>query len=197
MNTNAEQMFESKFNFGGLILAIIGGILAAAAMGYAYFLVANKVGIDYIIALAVIVGIVVGAVVGALAKIGRLRVTLIVFMIAFVFGLAGYAARYFFEYNDAIEQIMQENGLTRQQVLDRVSFNDYLQFVADSGFSIGSRDSSSSSDAPIQGGAAYGLLGVELLAAGLAAGFTARSTITNNKKNTTGTIIPGPPMQTS
>lgn len=52
-------------------------------------------------------------------------------------------------------------------------FSGYLQFVADEGFSIGSRGSDTS-NTPIQGGLAWGLLGIEALAAGVAAAATAR-----------------------
>jgi hypothetical protein len=48
--------------------------------------------------------------------------------------------------------------------------------VAEQGFSIGSRGSSDE-EAPIRGGLAWGLLGIEALAAGVVAGATARNVL--------------------
>jgi hypothetical protein len=204
MNTT-DQMLAPKFNFIGLILALIGGAIAAAAMGYAYFLVANKAQIDYVIVLAIVIGAVVGAVVGRLAAAGGLRVTLIVFLVAFVFGVGGYAARYFFEFEDTINTVVEQTGSNREAVLRQLArsyppggYFGYLQIVAESGFSLTGRgSSSSSSDTPdMQGSLAWGLLGVEALAAGLTAAFTARGALANKQKP----IMPPPmsnmPMQT-
>jgi hypothetical protein len=191
MNTTTDQMLESKFNLIGLILAIVGGAIAAVAMGYVYFLVANKVQIDYIIVLALVVGAIVGFVVGLLAKAGGLRATFIVFIIAFIFGVVGYGARYFFELNDTISTIVDQTGATRAQVEAQLAdvyppggFMGYLAVVADTGFSISSRGSSSdtSSKPDLQGTAAYALLGVEALAAGLTAGFVARGRLAAKKQ---------------
>jgi len=51
------------------VLAIAGGAIVAGVTGYVYFLVANKVGVDYIIAIAAIPGWIVGMGVGLAAKI--------------------------------------------------------------------------------------------------------------------------------
>ncbi len=204
MNTTTDQMLESKFNLVGLILAIVGGAIAAVAMGYVYFLVANKVHIDYIIVLALVVGAIVGAVVGLLAKAGGLRATVIVFMIAFVFGVIGYGARYYFELNDTLNTIIDQTGATRAEVEAQLAslyppggFIGYLSVVADTGFSITSRGSSSSTSSStpdLQGTAAWALLGVEALAAGLAAGFVARGRIAAKKQTA---VMPPPSAGTS
>jgi hypothetical protein len=173
------------------VLAIGGGAIAAGIMGFVYHLVANKAGIDYIIALSAILGAVVGFIVGQASRIGGLRALLVVTVIAFVFGVAGYVARYFFEFNDQIDTAVQEviqdataAGFTadevRQLMLEEVATAyppggvvGYLQFVAESGFSVGSRGSETS-EPMLQGGLAWGLLAVEALAAGLVAAGTAR-----------------------
>ena len=199
MNTT-DQMLQPKFNPIGLVLAIVGGAVVAAAMGYLYFLVANKAKIDYIIVLAIVIGAVVGAVVGRLAAAGGFRVTLIVFLVGLVFGVGGYAARYYFEFDDTVSTLATETGESRETILRQLArvyppggYLGYLQLVADAGFSLTGRgSSSSSSDSPdMQGSLAWGLLGAEALAAGLTAAFTARGALTNKKKSN---IIPPPPM---
>jgi hypothetical protein len=206
MNTT-DQMLQPKFNPIGLVLAIIGGAAAAAAMGYLYFMLANdkfNIGrsFDYVVILAIVIGAVVGAVVGRLAVVGGFRMTLIVFLIAFVFGVGGYAARYYFEFEDTVNAVIEQSGSNREAVLNQLArayppggYFGYLQIVAEVGFSLtgrGSSSSSSSSDSPdMQGSLAWGLLGVEALAAGLTAGFTARGALTNKKKSN---VIPPPPM---
>jgi uncharacterized membrane protein YeaQ/YmgE (transglycosylase-associated protein family) len=193
MDSTTEAL-TPKLNPMGLLITIVAGAVAAGVMGFVYHLVANKAGIDYIIALAAIMGAVVGFVVGQAARMGGLRALLVVTLVAFVFGVAGYAARYFFEYNDQIESAVQEvaadaeaAGVTLDEVrafmLEGLAQEyppgglfGYLQFVAESGFSIGSRGSATE-DAPIQGGLAWGLLAVETLAAGLVAAGTARGIV--------------------
>ena len=174
MDATAEAL-TPKFNAIGLMLAIVGGAVTAVIGGYLYFLLANKAQIDYIIIIAALLGALVGAVVGAAARIGRLRVPLIVLLIAFVFGVGGYAARYFFEYNDTVSLVAESQGVSRDEILSRVSFADYLQFVTEGGFTISGQ--SSDSNAPIQGSMAWGLLGIEALAAGFVAAATARSAL--------------------
>ena len=156
MDSTTEAL-TPKLNPMGLVITIVAGAISAGVMGFVYHLVANKAGIDYIIALALIMGAVIGFVVGYAARMSGLRLLLIVTIVAFVSGVAGYAARYFFEYNDQIESAVQEvaadaqaAGVTLDEV--RAFFLDnlaqeyppgglfgYLQFVAESGFSIGSR----------------------------------------------------------
>jgi len=193
MDSTTEAL-TPKLNPMGLAITIVAGAVAAGVMGFVYHLVANKVGIDYIIALALIMGAVIGFVVGHAARISGLRLLLIVTIIAFASGVTGYAARYFFEYNDQIETAVQEvaadaqaAGVTLDEV--RAFFLDglaqeyppgglfgYLQFVAESGFSIGNRGSATD-DAPIRGGLAWGLLAVEAIAAGIVASGAARGIV--------------------
>jgi hypothetical protein len=177
----------------GLLLAAIGGVVAAGIMGFVYHLVANKVEIDYIIVFAVVLGAVVGFVVGLLGRLGGLRAALPVVVIGFVCGVGAYVARYVFEYNDvidtAVQEVMQDPNVAggvsadevRSFILDGFAAEyppgeliGYLNLVAESGFSIGDRNASSSG-APIQGGMAWGLLGIEALAAGLVAAAAARN----------------------
>jgi len=179
----ATEALTPKFTLPGFILAIVGGAIAAGATGFAYHLIANKVGVDYIIALAAVLGLVVGSVVGLAARIGRMRAAMTVAVIGFVFGVAGYAARYIFEFNEFVDSAAQEVGASREDLLAFLAevyppggVAGYLQIVAEEGFSIGSRGSSNS-DAPIKGGLAWGLLGVEALVAGLVAGATARRAV--------------------
>ncbi len=178
----------------GLVLALVGGAVAAGVMGFIYHLIANKAGLDYIIALAAILGAVVGFVVGQVSRVGGLRALMVVTVIAFVFGVAGYAARYYFELNDQIETAMQEfavdaeaSGVSLDELRGFIlaglaeeyppgGLVGYMQFLAEAGFSIGSRGSDSA-DAPIQGPLAWGLLGIEALAAGIVAAGTARGIV--------------------
>lgn len=190
---NTTEALTPKTTPFGLVLAIVGGALAAVVMGFVYHLVANKVGIDYILALAVIVGLAVGTVVGFAARLGKMRAAMVAAVIAFVFGVGGYAARYVFEFNNWIDTIIQENapaGMEYEVARDLLMSGlaeeyppggviGYLQIVAEGGFSIGSRGSSNS-DAPIKGGLAWGLLALEALAAGIAAGVTAHNAITKS-----------------
>jgi len=189
----------------GLVLAVAGGATAAGVMGFVYHQVANKAGIDFIIALAVIVGAAVGLAVGVASRLGGLRAMTVVAVVAFVFGVVGYAARYFFQFNEEVETIVQEVGADAQAAgvsLDDVreavladladayppgGFFGYMQFVAESGFSIGSR--SSEGDAPIQGGLAWGLLAVEAIASGIAAVSTARNLL----KSKPAPVLPAAP----
>jgi hypothetical protein len=185
---STTEALTPRFNLFGFVLAIVGGAVAAGVTGFLYHLLANEAGFDYIIAIAVILGAIIGGVVGLAARIGRLRAVGLAALIAALFGVAGYTARYFFEFNDTVETITQEGvdaGFeredARQQVLDGLAsayppggFFGYLQFVAEQGFSIGSRGSSDE-EAPIRGGLAWGLLGIEALAAGVVAGVTARN----------------------
>jgi len=98
----------------GLVLAVAGGATAAGVMGFVYHQVANKAGIDFIIALAVIVGAAVGLAVGVASRLGGLRAMTVVAVVAFVFGVVGYAARYFFQFNEEVETIVQEVGADAQ-----------------------------------------------------------------------------------
>jgi len=202
MDSTTEAL-TPKLNPMGLVITIVAGAISAGVMGFVYHLVANKAGIDYIIALALIMGAVIGFVVGYAARMSGLRLLLIVTIVAFVSGVAGYAARYFFEYNDQIESAVQEvaadaqaAGVTLDEV--RAFFLDnlaqeyppgglfgYLQFVAESGFSIGSRGSTTD-DAPIRGGLAWGLLAVEAIAAGIAASGAARGIL----RKVQATVVP-------
>jgi hypothetical protein len=194
MDSTTEAL-TPKFNLFGFVLAVVGGALAAGGMGFLYHLVANKAGFDYIIALAAILGAIVGFVVGRAGRIGGLRAVTLVMLVAFVFGVGGYAARYFFEFNDVVETAVQEvaqeasaSGVSlaevRQFMLDELAQQyppgglvGYLQILTESGFSIGSRGSDDS-DAPIKGGMAWGLLLIEALAAGGVAAYTARGIVT-------------------
>jgi len=47
MDSTTEAL-TPKFTPIGFVLAIVGGAIAAGVTGYVYFLVANKVGVDYI-----------------------------------------------------------------------------------------------------------------------------------------------------
>jgi hypothetical protein len=189
MDATTEAL-TPKFNLLGLILAIVGGAIAAGITGYLYFLIANKLQIDYILVVAIVLGVGVGAVVGLAGKLGRLRMPLVVFIVAFVFGMAGYVVRYYLEYNDVVETVAQQQGLSHADVMSQVNFGDFMGFIAESGFSIGGESSATSADAPIQGGLAWALLGVELLAAGVAAGLTARSMLREKA------AVPAPPSST-
>jgi len=84
-------------------------------------------------------------------------------------------------------------GEVRQFILEGLAseyppgeFMGYLNFVADSGFSIGGRDTSDTSGAPIQGGMAWGLLGIEALAAGIVSAATARNQLKLKPKPVSG-----------
>lgn len=192
MDSTTEAL-TPRFHLLGFVLALVGGAVAAGATGYLYFLVANKAGVDYIIAIAAILGWIVGTAVGLLAKVGQLRAMLVVLAVAFVLGVAGYAARYFFEFNDFIDTIVREEApadmspdVAREILLQGLAeeyppggLAGYLQILAEAGFSIGSRGSENE-DAPIKGTLAYGLLGIEALAAGIVAGAAARSVLTKS-----------------
>ena len=197
MLDSTTEALTPKITPLGLLLALVGGVVAAGVMGFAYHLIANKAEIDYIIVFAILLGAVVGFVTGRAGRLGGLRAVLPVVLIAFVLGVGAYAARYFFEYNDAIESAVQEimqdpqlagnvsAGEVRQFLLEGLAadyppgeFIGYLNFVADSGFSISRGSSSSDSGgADLQGGMAWGLLGIEALAAGIISAATARSQV--------------------
>jgi hypothetical protein len=147
-----------------------------------------------------ILGAIVSLAVGQLARVGGPRSAGMAMLIAVLFGFGGYAARYYFEFNDIVDSAVQgvadeakASGVSpdqvRQLMLEALSnqyppggYVGYLRVVTESGFSIGRRGTGNAdSDAPIKGGLAWGLLAAEALAAAIVAGFTARSIVNRAK----------------
>jgi hypothetical protein len=122
MDSTTEAL-TPRVHLFGFVLAIVGGAVAAGVTGFLYHLLANEAGFDYIIAIAAILGAIVGGVVGFAARLGQLRAVGLAVLIAALFGVAGYAARYFFEFNDTIETIAQEGvdaGFEREDARQQV-----------------------------------------------------------------------------
>lgn len=182
MNTVSEDLTR-KFTLMGFGLTIVVGAIAAGVLGYGYYYVANVIGFDFIILLAVFVGGAIGWVVGQAARLGRLRQSAIVLLIGLLFGVIGYGARYLFEFNELIEIVVEESALpgekvdeTRAAVLAAWKqdfppggYIGYLKFVAETGFSLKDVNSSNETEGSLtQGTSVWILLALEGFLAGIA-----------------------------
>lgn len=139
-----------KFTLPGCALAVVTGAIAAGAVGYAYYFVANVVGIDLIILLACLVGIAVGWVTGQAARLGRLRSSPIVLLFGLAFGVASYGARYAYEFDSLVDAVVEEHtppggapGETRAEFLELWAeeyppggYVGYLRYAAETGFTL-------------------------------------------------------------
>ena len=188
---SAVKTVAPKFTLLGFVLAILGGVVAAGVIGYAYFFVANVIGFDLIIVLAVFCGFAVGWVVGVAARVGRLRSSLVVILVGLVFGVAGYGARYFFEFNALVRAVVEENTLpgestedTRAEFLEVWAeeyppggFIGYLQFAVQTGFTLtDDLFSAEGTGNPAQGTLVWVTFALEALLAGIASAGMARAT---------------------
>ena len=139
-----------KFTLLGFVLAIAGGAIATGVVGYGHYFIANVIGFDLIILLPIFMGFAIGWLVGAAARLGRLRSSLVVILVGLIFGLAGYGARYVFEFNALIDAVVEEHTLsggspdeTRAEFLEFWAeeyppggFVGYLRHVAETGFTL-------------------------------------------------------------
>jgi len=188
---SAVKTVAPKFTLLGLVLAILGGVVAAGVIGYAYFFVANVIGFDLIIVLAVFCGFAVGWIVGVAARMGRLRSSLVVILVGLVFGVAGYGARYFFEFNALVQAVVEENTLpgestedTRAEFLEVWAeeyppggFIGYLQFAVQTGFTLtDDLFSAEGTGSQAQGTLVWITFALEALLAGIASAGMARAT---------------------
>ncbi len=145
-----EDTKTATFTLPGFVLTILAGAVAAGAVGYAYYFVANVLNFDLIILVAVIVGAAVGGVMGMAARLGRLRSSLVLILAGLIFGLAGYGARYFYEFNELVGAYVEEmtppggsSVETRAEFLEFMAeeyppggYVGYLRYVAEAGFTV-------------------------------------------------------------
>lgn len=181
----------SKFTLPGFALAILGGVVAAGVFGYVHFFIANVIGFDLIIVLAIFMGAAIGWVVGTAARIGRLRSSLVVLLVGLIFGIAGYGARYFYEFNTLVEMVVEEETSlggsldeTRAEFLALWAeeyppggYVGYLRYVAQTGFTL--TDDLFTDDGtgtPAQGSLVWVTFALEALFAGVVSAAMARST---------------------
>ncbi len=182
----------------GFIVAAITGAISAVAIGYAYFFVANRIGFDFILVVAPFVGAAVGWAIGIAARLVRFRFWPVLLLVGFTFSTAGYAARYYFEFNDLVETIVNEEARTgssvdetRQAFLEQWAeryppggFLGYFQYLANEGITLtGERITSfdpetgtASRESTIEGLWVWGLFGLETLFAGVFGAGLARVT---------------------
>lgn len=190
MNSTVEAP-ASKFTLAGFVLAILGGVVSTGVAGYVYFFVANVIEFDLIIALAIIMGFAIGWVVGTAARVGRLRSSLVLMLVGLIFGIAGYGARYFFEFNALVEMVVEEGASlgespdeTRTEFLDFWAeeyppggYVGYLQYVAQTGFVLtDDLFANEGTGTPAQGTLVWVTFALEALFAGVVSAAMARST---------------------
>jgi hypothetical protein len=195
MVTQAE-FSTRRFTLPGFLLALIGGAVAAAAAGYAYFFIAIELGFDVIIVIAALLGAAVGWIVGLAARIGRFRSSFMLILLGFLFGVASYGGRYYFEFNDFVAYVVEEETTrgvsadeTRQEFLEFWAeeyppggFLGYFTYVAETGFLLGDDlqfdpdTLTTTQGTQTEGFMVWLLFGLEALFAGILAAGMARST---------------------
>ena len=188
---NTTEAPAPKFTLPGFALATLGGVVAAGVVGYVHFFIANVIGFDLIIVLAIFMGFAIGWVVGTAARIGRLRSSLVVILVGLIFGSAGYSARYFYEFNTLVEMVVeQETPLggsldeTRTEFLEFWAeeyppggYVGYLRYVAQTGFTLtDDLFADEGTGTPAQGTLVWVTFALEALFAGVVSAAMARST---------------------